>query len=219
VLDQLEALGATTTSPGWRCAAPAGCRLKLKWPQCERQREEPGPTAPGLSAAESPWQRCSMKERPACCMLEAFSLVLSPPARGPWGTRRTHRLLLEDQGRARCRLLAIGTRFLCTATSRGEDLANAMSRGRGNSHRPSSACSQGWRQTINKTCGWFTPALLEGAEARLRCHPLGPGQRRICPLWALWCPAQRSGSGVALHRIDPARQEVVLVTPGSRLAA
>jgi len=70
-----------------------------------------------------------------------------------------------------------------------------------------------------QACGWFTPGLLEGAEAASPDIHKAQG-RRILPLVGL-CGARFRGRGVGglYTGIDRAGQEVVLVTPQDQVAA
>jgi len=95
-----------------------------------------------------------------------------------------------------------------------EDLAMAMSRGRATATGGNSVPS--WRQTITRPA-WFHPALWR-AESSPR-PDIHKARAAILPLWALCAPLRGGEWRGLLHRIDRARQEVVLGhPPGSRLA-
>jgi len=126
--------------------------------------------------------------------LEALRGALAPAAR-PWVQKNSNGCCFERTSGGGCRLPAIGTPVPLHPQPAGEGSANgdvgvvvATATGR--------AVLFPAGGKINKTCGWFHPALLEGAEA---AFAPGPSTRQADGYAACGpCGAPLRGRGVAV---------------------
>jgi len=159
---QLEQLGAQRQNLLAGLRAPSGWPLNSRC-ACQKQREEAGPTRQGFQPRRGPGSAAA--GTPCLLQLEAF-VVLSPPAARPWGTEEPIGLLLEDQGGARCRLLAeMARRFFAPAPAR-RGWPMAMSAWSWQQPQAEQVLFPGLGgNNQQKTCRLVHPALLEGAEA------------------------------------------------------
>jgi len=188
----------TTTSPG--CAArPPRLRLNSSW-RMRAQRESAGPTA-GLSSPERPSaKRCQQNGlllhlRPSWC---------SRLRRGPFGvTRRTKcGCCSKTQGGRGAASWQSARRFFCTRNQarRGSGQWRCRRGPVPTGHKAEQVpVSRAGRQQSTRPAAGFTPALLEGAEARLPPdHPTRPQGSAYAAVGLVVPPLQQVGElGVA----------------------